>query len=131
MKYRKRFLPINKVAKIKTADLPISHSANEPPEHYVFVREYDKVNKVYKVNICTHLETYDKKTKKYVNSDKHLQQVKYGNTYPVPLNAANFPRWTGIKKEVYDVPTGKMYDFNRVKFKGLHKKDKHDSFFDF
>ena len=131
MKYRQRFMQINKVAKIKTVDLPIKHSATEPPEHYVYVREYDKQKSVYKVNICTHLETYDKTKRKYINNDKHLQQVKYGNTYPVPLGAANFPRWTGIKREVYDVPKGKMYNFNCVKFKKMHKKEKHDNFFRF
>ena len=57
----RRFLPIERIAKIKTQDLPIVHSANEPKEHYVYVREYDRQKQIYKVNVGTHLEKYDKK----------------------------------------------------------------------
>ena len=127
--YRKRFFQVNKVAKIKTADLPIKHSKGEPPEHYVFIRDYDREKQVYSVNVCTHLDKYNRKTKKYELNEKHLQQVKYGNTYSVPLRSANFPTWTGIKKDVYKIPKGVMYQFNCVKFKKPHKKEKHDEYF--
>ena len=125
----RRFLPIERIAKIKTQDLPIVHSANEPKEHYVYVREYDRQNQIYKVNVCTHLEKYDKKAGKYVNDERHIQQVKYGNTYPVPIYSANFPVWTGIKREVYDIPKGKMYGWNCARIKGSRKKEKFDSFY--
>lgn len=130
MKNERYILPINKIAKIKTKDLPIKHREGEPEEHYVFVRDYNKKKGTYTVNVCTHLEKYDKQKKKYVNSDKHLQQVKYGNTYPVPIRAANFPVWTGIKREVYEVPKGKMFEFEKIKFNKPHTKEKHDKFFD-
>lgn len=122
-------MEVNRIAKIKTSDLPIKHTKKEPPEHYVYVREYDKKKRVYKVNICTHLDKYDAKKGKYVNNDKHIQQVKYGNTYPVPLSGANFPCWTGIKKDIYEVPVGKMYAWNCVKVKEPHKKSYYDNFF--
>ena len=125
----RRFLPIEKVAKIKTADLPIVHHKGEPKEHYVYVRDYDREKQVYTVNVCTHLEAKDRSTGKYVNDNNHLQQVKFGNTYPVPIYSANFPVWTGIKREVYEVPRGKMYGWNCVRFKKMHKKEKIDSFY--
>ncbi len=125
----RRILPIERIAKIKTADLPISHSAGEPKEHYVYVREYDRQKQVYKVNVCTHLEKYDKDKRKKVFDEKHLKQVKNGNTYPIPVYSADFPLWTGIKREVYEVPKGKMYGWNCAKIKGSRKRAKFDSFY--
>lgn len=40
--YKKRFINVDRIAKIKTTDMPIKHSATEPPVHYVYVRSYDK-----------------------------------------------------------------------------------------
>lgn len=125
----RRILPIERIAKIKTADLPIKHRSGEPVEHYVYVREYDREKQVYKVNVCTHLERKNKITGKYENDSKNIQQVKYGNTYPIPIYNANFPVWTGVKREVYEVPKGKMYEWNCVKFKRKHKRDKNDGFY--
>ena len=125
----RRMLPINKIAKIKTADLPIEHHKNEPLEHYVYIREYDREKGVYKVNVCTHLDSYDKRQGKFVENEKHIKQVKMGNTYPIPVTAATFPRWTGIKKDVYEVSKGKMYKFGCVKFNKTHKKEDHDKYF--
>ena len=126
---RRKILPIEKIAKIRTKDLPIEHRKGEPKEHYVYVREYDCSRQVYKVNICTHLEVKNKRTGAYENDKNHLRQVKYGNTYPVPIYSANFPVWTGIKREVYEVPKGKMRDWNCVQFKGKHKREKNDGFY--
>ena len=126
--FRKRFLPINRIAKIDTEKLPIQHNPNEPPWHYVYVREYDKRRKIYYVNICTHLDKYDKFDKKYKVNEKHLHQVKKGNTYPVPRFAANFSSWTGIKKDVYIVPKGEMYDFNCVRLKKTITKETIDNY---
>lgn len=53
---------------------------------------------MYRVNICTHLKKRDKKTGAVVNAPKNMRQIKYGNTYPVPIYSANFPVWTGIKR---------------------------------
>lgn len=125
----RKILPIEKVAKINTADLPIQHRKGEPKEHYVYVREYDKQKQVYRVNICTHLEKWDSKKRKYVNDDDNVQHVKYGNTYPVPIYSANFPVWTGIKREVYEVPKGKMYKWNCVKFSKHHSREQNDRFY--
>lgn len=30
--YKKRFIQVDRIAKIKTADMPIKHSATEPPD---------------------------------------------------------------------------------------------------
>ena len=125
----RRILPIEKVAKINTVDLPIEHIKGEPKEHYVYVREYDRQKQVYRVNICTHLETWDKKKKQYVNDNDNIQHVKYGNTYPVPIHSANFPVWTGVKREVYEVPKGKMRDWGCVKFKKRHGREQNDGFY--
>ena len=125
----RRILPLEKIAKIKTADLPIEHRKGEPKEHYVYVREYDREKQTYKVQICTHLSKRDGKTGKIVYDLKNIQQVKYGNTYPVPIYSANFPVWTGIKREVYEVPKGKMYKWNCVKFGKRHTREQNDGFY--
>ena len=126
--FRKRFLPIRRIAKINTSDLPIKHNPDEPPWHYVYIREYDKNKKLYHINVCTHLDKYDKREKKYKVNEKHLNQVKKGNTYPIPRFSAGFPSWTGIKKDVYIIPKGVMYDFNCVRLKKTITKETIDNF---
>ena len=125
----RKILPLEKIAKIKTVDLPIVHRKGEPKEHYVYVREYDRQKQVYRVNICTHLEKRDRKTGIVTNDPKNIQQVKYGNTYPVPIYSADFPVWTGVKREVYEIQKGKMYGWNCVKFKNKHSREQNDKFY--
>lgn len=122
-------IPIEKIAKIDTADLPIVHRADEPKEHYVYVREYDQEKQVYRVNVCTHLEKRDSTSGKKVNDWKNIQQVKYGNTYPVPIYSANFPMWTGIKRDVHEIPKGKLHDWDCVQFKKKHNRKQNDGFY--
>lgn len=52
-----------------------------------------------------------------------INQVRKGNVHPVPSNKSTFPLWTGIKKRVYKIDKGKMYDFDCVKIKGNHDKN--------
>lgn len=125
----RRILPIEKIAKIDTADLPIQHRPGEPKEHYVYVREYDRQKQVYRVNVCTHLERKNAKTKEYENDIKNIQQIKYGNTYPVPIHSANFPVWTGIKRDIHEIPKGKIRDWNCVRFKNNHSREHNDRFY--
>lgn len=126
-KHKKNYIVIDKIAKINTSDLPIPVTDNTPDEHFVYVRSYNRRKKQYRVQICTHL---DKKVgNRFVNEDKRIREIKFGNIYPLPIGSTNFPLWTGIKKEIYIVPKGKMFDFNSIKFKRKYRKYFHDSFF--
>lgn len=119
----KNIIKINKVAKIKTSDLPIPQRTGQPQTHYVFVRDYNVETQKYSVNICTHLSKYNRTTRKIDYNMPQIKQIKKGNVCPVPYNKANFPEWTGIKKKVHKVDKGKMYDFDCVKIDNNHKKN--------
>ena len=127
--YKKRFINVDRIAKIKTTDMPIKHSATEPPVHYVYVRSYDKKTQTYSVNVCTHLDSYNKKNKRFEYNFSQLDQVKKGNTYPIPRYSSTFPSWTGIKKDVLKIPKGTMYGWNCFKIKKNHNKTKFDNYF--
>lgn len=117
----RRLKKINKIAKIRTSDLPIKHKANEPPIHYVYVENYDIQKRVYGIRVCTSLGKLRNGNLEVDN--KKLKHVALGNTYPIPVNKSSFPKWTGIKQDKYKVPAGKLYDFNCFKIQKKHLKN--------
>lgn len=118
----KSVIKINRVAKIKTSDLPIPQRVGQPPVHYLLVREYNPNTKKYAVNICTHLDRKNRLTGRVEYNQSQLRQVKRGNVYPIPRKRATFPDWTGIKKKVHYVKKGKLYDFDCFKINKYHKE---------
>lgn len=122
--FKKRFIGVNKIAKIKTTDLLgqkyVSQHPNVPKEHFLFVRYYDKDTQKYCCNVCTHLES--KKNNIYSLNASQIKQVKYGNTYPLPYNSATFKFWTGIKKDKHYLNKSGIFKWNEVKFKNNNFK---------
>ena len=83
---------------------------------------------MYRVNICTHLKKRDKKTGAVVNAPQNIRQIKYGNTYPELSIPQIFP-YGRVLREVYEVPKGKLYGWNCVRFKNGHSREQNDKFY--
>ncbi len=83
--------------------------------HYVYIRKVYK-NGTCDVNIVTSLEDKDKTI-----NHRRIQNVRRGNTYPIPLYDSNFTRWSGInKKPVKNVKMSNIKDVGKKRIKKRH-----------
>ena len=85
--------------------------------HYVYIREVDKDGKA-NVNTITSLEN---KNGKY-DFDK-LHNAKFGHLYPIPVNDANFSRWSAINLggNLNNIPLSKIEKIGSKHIKRRHQ----------
>ena len=90
---------------------------DKPKGHYVYIR---KVNKdgTCDINVFTSLE--HKKDGKLILTPSKIAHIKKGNTYAIPKNDCNLPKWSGVTKEVKTIDTKNIKDIGKYYIKKKH-----------